>query len=85
MKRIFYVIIGLLATFTTMSAQTDTTMVNLDEIVVSSFYSTTISAGDVIVTDELISKNYGQEPSNYFTKMPGIISMNDNGTEFGYG
>ena len=85
MKRFFYTIIGLFATILTMSAQTDTTMVNLDEIVVSSFYSTTISAGDVIETDELISKNYGQEPSNYFTKMPGIISMNDNGTEFGYG
>jgi iron complex outermembrane receptor protein len=33
----------------------------------------------------LLDKNYGQEPSNLFGKIPSIFSTNDNGTEFGYG
>lgn len=85
MKRFFYTIIGLFATILTMSAQTDTTHINLDEIVVSSFYSTSLTVNNVIDVDNLVENNYGQEPSNYFTKMPSIISLNDNGTEFGYG
>ena len=65
--------------------QTDTTIVNLDEIVVASFYSQSLSVNSVIDADELVESNYGQEPSNYFAKMPSIIALNDNGTEFGYG
>lgn len=85
MKRTLTLIIGLFATIFTLSAQTDTTVVNLDEITVSSFYSQSLSIANVLNTDKLVESNYGQEPSNYFTKMPSIISMNDNGTEFGYG
>lgn len=82
------IILAVLAFFTMvpMFGQTaDTTMVNLDEIVVASFYSSSLSVANVLDTDELLENNYGQEPSNYFAKMPSIISLNDNGTEFGYG
>lgn len=85
MRKILFTIIGLFAAILSMSAQTDTTHVNLDEIVVSSFYSSSLTVNNVIDTDKLVTDNYGQEPSNYFTKMPSIISLNDNGTEFGYG
>lgn len=85
MRKILFTIIGLFATILSMSAQTDTTHINLDEIVVSSFYSSSLTVNNVIDTDKLVADNYGQEPSNYFTKMPSIISLNDNGTEFGYG
>ena len=85
MRKILFTIIGLFATILSMSAQTDTTHINLDEIVVSSFYSTSLTVNNVIDVDNLVENNYGQEPSNYFTKMPSIISLNDNGTEFGYG
>ena len=85
MKRTLTLIIGLFAAIFTMSAQVDTTVVNLDEIVVASFYSQSLSVNSVIDTEELVESNYGQEPSNYFAKMPSIIALNDNGTEFGYG
>ena len=85
MRKILFTIIGLFATILSMSAQSDTTHVNLDEIVVASFYSSSLAVNNVIDTDELVADNYGQEPSNYFTKMPSIIALNDNGTEFGYG
>ena len=82
------IILAVLAFFTIvpMFGQTsDTTRVNLDEIVVASFYSASLSVANVLDTDELVESNYGQEPSNYFAKMPSIIALNDNGTEFGYG
>lgn len=63
----------------------DSTVVNLDEIVVSSLYSPSVVSNSVIEQKELVQSNYGQDPANYFVKMPSIISMNDNGTEFGYG
>ena len=63
----------------------DSTVVNLDEIVVSSLYSPSVVSNSVIEQKELVQSNYGQDPANYFIKMPSIISMNDNGTEFGYG
>ena len=65
--------------------QVDTVKVyNLDEVSVVSFYH-----GNNKLTEyskgELIKNNYGQEPSNILVKIPSIISLNDNGTEFGYG
>ena len=62
----------------------DTTKINLNEITITSFYSTS-SINNVIDQKKLIEDNYGQEPSNYLTKIPSIIAFNDNGTEFGYG
>ncbi len=64
---------------------TDTTIVSLDEIVVSSFYSNSTTVSSVVKITDIVRTNYGQEPSNIFSKMPSIISLNDNGTEFGYG
>lgn len=66
-------------------AQVDTVKIyNLDEVSVVSFYH-----GNNKLTEysksELIKNNYGQEPSNILVKIPSIISLNDNGTEFGYG
>ena len=85
MKKFIFSILAAIMFIPAAFAQTDTTVVQLDEITVSSFYSQSLSVANVIDTEELVSSNYGQEPSNYFTKMPSIISINDNGTEFGYG
>lgn len=62
----------------------DTTKINLNELTITSFYSTS-SINNVIDQKKLTEDNYGQEPSNYLTKIPSIIAFNDNGTEFGYG
>ncbi|MBQ3414630.1 MAG: TonB-dependent receptor plug domain-containing protein [Clostridia bacterium] len=57
----------------------------LDSVSVVSFYRNTVNIGSLMNHADLVSENYGQEPSHLFRKMPGIFSMNDNGTEFGYG
>lgn len=68
---------------TVMVAQSDS--INLDEVVITSMYKTHINGGGELKSAEISKLNYGQEPSNMFTKMPSVISLNDNGTEFGYG
>ena len=85
MKKILFAILAFFAMVPMFGQTSDTTRVNLDEIVVASFYSASLSVANVLDTDELVESNYGQEPSNYFAKMPSIIALNDNGTEFGYG
>ena len=57
----------------------DTTKINLNELTITSFYSTS-SINNVIDQKKLTEDNYGQEPSNYLTKIPSIIAFNDNGT-----
>lgn len=57
----------------------------LDEVVVSSFYRTSDSKGGEIDCKTLQVKNYGQEPSHLLSTMPSTFSLNDNGTEYGYG
>ena len=59
--------------------------INLAEVTVTSLYRNNVNVGYLIDNKTLISENYGQEPSHLFAKMPNIFSMNDNGTEFGYG
>lgn len=59
--------------------------VNLNEVTVTSLYRNNVNIGYLINNQTLISENYGQEPSHLFASMPNIFSMNDNGTEFGYG
>ena len=66
-------------------AQVDTTMISLDEVVVSSFYQSSSTSSSDVKSQEINKINYGQEPSHVFSKMPSIISLNDNGTEYGYG
>ena len=62
----------------------DTTQ--LTEVSVTSLYRNNVNVGYLIDNKTLIRSNYGQEPSHLFTSlMPNIFSMNDNGTEFGYG
>ena len=80
-------ILGLLVVCcsTNLYAQNDTIKVySIDEVSIVSFFN-----GNNKLTeyskDNLIKMNYGQEPSNLFSKIPSIISLNDNGTEFGYG
>lgn len=86
MKRILFVLLSFSCVFMGLIAQEDTTKVlNLDEIVVSSLYTQSNTLSNTIKSEELVDKNYGQEPSHFFTKMPSIVSTNDNGTEYGYG
>ena len=85
MKKIFTLFTFIFSAFLAFGNQVDTTIVALDEIVVSSFYQSSSIASVVIDVDDIVRTNYGQEPSNVFSKMPSIISLNDNGTEFGYG
>lgn len=65
------------------NAQVDTLSIN--EITVVSFYRNSVDAGSVVEKDDLVRDNYGQEPSHLFAEMPSIISLSDNGTDFGYG
>ena len=58
---------------------------SINEITVVSFYRNSINNGSVIEEKDLISNNYGQEPSHYFAEMPSVFSFSDNGTDFGYG
>lgn len=58
---------------------------SINEITIVSFYRNSINNGSVIEEKDLISNNYGQEPSHYFAEMPSVFSFSDNGTDFGYG
>ena len=64
--------------------QSDST-INLNEVSVSGLYRNTVNVSYLIPVKKLISENYGQEPSHLFASMPNIFSMNDNGSDFGYG
>ena len=57
----------------------------LDEVSVVAFYRNDVNVGSLITQDYLVTENHGQEPSHIFRKLPNIFSMNDNGTDFGYG
>lgn len=87
MKKIFIITIFtfFVNVVNVLAQDSDTTTVALDEIVVSSFYQSSSIVSAVISEKDIARSNYGQEPSNLFSKMPSIISLNDNGTEFGYG
>ena len=85
MKKILFIVIFTIIPFLIYANPTDTTKVELDEIIVSSFYQSSSISSVVVNAEDIARTNYGQEPSNVFSKMPSIISLNDNGTEFGYG
>ena len=85
MRKFIFTCICMFIYVTGFSQESDTTMVALDEIVVSSFYQSSSIASVVVDAKDIARANYGQEPSHVFSKMPSIISLNDNGTEFGYG
>ena len=67
------------------SADVISDTIKLDEVTVTSLYRNNVNVGYLIDNKTLISENYGQEPSHLFAKMPNVFSMDDNGTEFGYG
>lgn len=85
MRKFIFTLICSFISFTVFSQESDTTLVALDEIVVSSFYQNSSVSSAVVTIKDIAQSNYGQEPSHVFSKMPSIISLNDNGTEFGYG
>lgn len=86
MKKFFTFIFAVFMTVVAFATDVDTTKVySIDSVSVVSFYRNTVNIGSLMNHSELVSENYGQEPSHLFRKMPGIFSMNDNGTEFGYG
>ena len=57
----------------------------LDSVSIVSFYRNNVNVGSLLTHDNIVFENHGQEPSHIFKKMPNIFSMNDNGTDFGYG
>ena len=84
MKKI-YCLIAFFVALSVYAQDVDTTSIILDEIVVSSFYSNSSTVSSVIDIKDIAKMNYGQEPSHIFSKMSSIVSLNDNGTEYGYG
>lgn len=85
MKKSFFTLIFTFICVTIFAQELDTTIVALDEIVVSSFYQSSSTVSSVVGPQDMARSNYGQEPSHVFSKMPSIISLSDNGTEYGYG
>ena len=85
MRRFIYTLIFTFICANVFAQESDTTMVALDEIVVSSFYQSSSTVSSVVTPYDIARVNYGQEPSHVFSKMPSIISLSDNGTEYGYG
>lgn len=57
----------------------------LEDASIVSFYRNDVNVGSLLSHDNLVIENHGQEPSHIFRKLPNIYSMNDNGTDFGYG
>ena len=85
MRKFIFTFIFAFISIVSFAQVADTTVVELDEIVVSSFYQSSSTVSSVVGHKDIAKTNYGQEPSHVFSKMPSIISLNDNGTEFGYG
>ena len=85
MKKSIFTLIFTFICATVFAQESDTTIVALDEIVVSSFYQSSSTVSSVVGPQDMARSNYGQEPSHVFSKMPSIISLSDNGTEYGYG
>lgn len=77
-----------LMAYSSVNENANDTVINktLDEFVVTSFYHNSIPMiGSTIKSENIVSANYGQEPSWVFANMPSIFAFSDNGTEFGYG
>jgi iron complex outermembrane receptor protein len=66
-------------------AQIDSLVYTIDEVSVVSLFNGSGTNTSEFTKEQLVRNNYGQEPANLFAKNPSIISLNDNGTEFGYG
>ena len=75
---------GLSVTFAE-NFESQDSVVNLNEVTVSGLFRNSVNVGYLIPHKTLITENHGQEPSHLFANLPNIFSMNDNGTDFGYG
>ena len=82
MKKILLLSFMLMLTFVA-NAQIDSVLI--EEVSVVSFYRNGSEIGTVVSETDLSENNYGQDPAHLFATMPSIISLNDNGTDFGYG
>lgn len=85
MKRFILFIFSVLCITSVYGQESDTLRYDIDEVIISSIYHSPIENGSSVAHEDLIRGNYGQDPSSLFKKMPSIIGLNDNGTEFGYG
>jgi len=88
MKKFFVIMMALMMSLTTFAVEIENPVdstINLSEVTVSSLFRNSVNTGYLIDSKTLISENHGQEPSHVFALMPNIFSMNDNGTDFGYG
>lgn len=86
MKKFLSIVVFALAFMTLEAHEIDTLKVEqLDSVSVVSFYRNTVNVGSLVDHKTLVTANHGQEPSHLFKTMPGIFSMSDNGTDFGYG
>ena len=83
MKKILALVMTLFAVVTVNAQLKDS--ITIDAVSVVSFYRNSVDVGGVVKEKELLDSNYGQDPAHMFTKMPSIISLSDNGTDFGYG
>ena len=87
MKKFLFIVSLIFAfSFNAFANVSDTLRVEqLDSVSVVSFYRNNVNVGSLVDYKTIVSQNHGQEPSHLFKTMPGIFSMSDNGTEFGYG
>ena len=69
----------------TVNAESVNDTIALPEISVTSLYRNNVNVGYMVNAKDLVTSNYGQEPSHLFRHMPNIYSFSDNGTDFGYG
>lgn len=86
MKKLLSMFVFLVIATLALANNVDTLKVEqLDSVSVVSFYRNNVNVGSLIDHKTLVTQNHGQEPSHLFRTMPGIFSMSDNGTDFGYG
>lgn len=86
MKKLFIMMMALMMSLGIFAIENkvDST-VNLNEVTVSSLFRNSVNVGYLVDNKTIVTENHGQEPSHMFALMPNIFSMNDNGTDFGYG
>jgi hypothetical protein len=74
MKKIIAFVFMVFMTIPIFANEVDTTRVySIDSVSVVSFYRNTVNIGSLMNHSDLVSENYGQEPSHLFRKMPGIL------------
>ena len=86
MKKLYFLFCALMMSMMSIAETNPAdSVINLNEVTVSGLYRNSVNVSHLIDSKDLVSQNYGQEPSHVFAFMPSIFSMNDNGTDFGYG